>query len=300
LLKQIGEELDCVAWETQTSERPVMAVTDTSTSVPTGRRPAGATETTEDRALRAERTTELLDRLNTAREQGDSVEHDRLVEELVLINLGIAHAIATRYRGRGLNGEDLEQVARLGLVKAAHGFDTTRQNDFLAYAVPTIRGEVRKHFRDQGWMVRPPRRIQELQSRIAAAGAELTQTLGRSPRPSEVAEHLGEELEDVQDALAADGCFSPSSLDRPAREDGGTATVGDLLPDDDHDQEAAEARVALAPVVRRLSERDRRILHLRFFSGWTQEEIARDIGVTQMHVSRLLARILADLREQLT
>jgi RNA polymerase sigma-B factor len=300
LLKQIGEELDCVAWETQTSERPVMAVTDTSTSVPTGRRPAGATETTEDRALRAERTTELLDRLNTAREQGDSVEHDRLVEELVLINLGIAHAIATRYRGRGLNGEDLEQVARLGLVKAAHGFDTTRQNDFLAYAVPTIRGEVRKHFRDQGWMVRPPRRIQELQSRIAAAGAELTQTLGRSPRPSEVAEHLGEELEDVQDALAADGCFSPSSLDRPAREDGGTATVGDLLPDDDHDHEAAEARVTLAPVVRRLSERDRRILHLRFFSGWTQEEIARDIGVTQMHVSRLLARILADLREQLT
>lgn len=269
-------------------------------SVPTERRAAGATETAEDRALRAERTLELLDRLKTAREQGDSVEHDRLVEELVLINLGVAHAIATRYRGRGLNGEDLEQVARLGLVKAAHGFDTSRQNDFLAYAVPTIRGEVRKHFRDQGWMVRPPRRIQELQSRIAAAGAELTQTLGRSPRPSEVAEHLGEDLEDVQDALAADGCFSPSSLDRPAREDGGTATVGDLLPDDDHDQEAAEARVTLAPVVRRLSERDRRILHLRFFSGWTQEEIARDIGVTQMHVSRLLARILADLREQLT
>lgn len=276
-----------------------MAVTDTATPQATGRT-APTVESTEDRVERAERTTEILDRLKAARERHDTEEHDRLVEELVLINLGVAHAIAMRYRGRGLNPEDLDQVARLGLVKAAHGFDTSRQNDFLAYAVPTIRGEVRKHFRDQGWMVRPPRRIQELQSRIAAAGAELTQTLGRSPRPSEVAKHLGEDLEEVQDALAADGCFSPSSLDRPAREDGGTATVGDLIPDDDRDQQAAEARVTLAPVVRRLSARDRRILHLRFFNGWTQEEIARDIGVTQMHVSRLLARILADLREELS
>jgi RNA polymerase sigma-B factor len=250
--------------------------------------------------MRGERTTEILERLKAARERNDTREHDRLVDELVLVNLGVAHAIAKRYRGRGLNPDDLAQVARLGLVKAAHGFDTSRQNDFLAYAVPTIRGEVRKHFRDHGWMVRPPRRIQELQSRIAAAGAELTQTLGRSPRPTEIAKHLDEDLEEVQDALAADGCFSPSSLDRPAREDGGTATVGDLIPDDDRDQRAAEARVTLAPVVRRLSERDRRILHLRFFNGWTQDEIARDIGVTQMHVSRLLARILTDLREELS
>ena len=115
------------------------------------------------------------------------VERRRLLDEVVVANLGIAHSIAMRYRNRGIALDDLDQVARLGLVKAARGFDTDRQNDFLAYAVPTIRGEVRKHFRDHGWTVRPPRRVQELQSKIISAAAELTQSLGRSPRPSELA-----------------------------------------------------------------------------------------------------------------
>lgn len=252
---------------------------------------------TDDRSARSSHTAELLDRIGDAT---TDEERQRLVDELVVTNLGVAHSIAMRYRNRGISVDDLEQVARLGLVKAAKAFDSTRQNDFLAYAVPTIRGEVRKHFRDYGWTVRPPRRIQELQSRIMAAATDLTQSLGRSPRPSEIATHLGAEVEEVHEALSADGCFSPSSLDRRVADDESAATLGDLLPSDDDDHEAAEARLMLAPAVRNLCERDRLILHLRFFKGLTQEEIAQEIGVTQMHVSRLLSRILQDLRSELS
>jgi RNA polymerase sigma-B factor len=252
---------------------------------------------TRDRTERSDRTLDLLHRLAEAH---DEQERHELIEELVLVNLGVAHAIAMRYRNRGISSDDLEQVARLGLVKAAQGFDPARQNDFLAYAVPTIRGEVRKHFRDHGWTVRPPRRIQELQSRIMAAATELTHSLGRSPRPSELAKHLDSSVEEIEEALSADGCFSPSSLDRPVSDEDGSAALGDLLPSDDADQEAAEARLMLAPAIRRLGERDRLILHLRFFKGLTQEEIAQEIGVTQMHVSRLLSRILSELRSEIS
>jgi RNA polymerase sigma-B factor len=223
----------------------------------------------------------------------------RSVEELVHANLGIARSIALRYRNRGIPLEDLEQVARLGLVKAAQNFDPTRRNDFLAYAVPTIRGEVRKHFRDHGWTVRPPRRIQELQTRITAANSELTQELGRAPRPSEIARHLEVPLEELHEALAVEGCFAPASLDRPVGDDNGDTTLADLLTGEEGDLDAAEARLMLAPLIRELDERDRRILHLRFYKGCTQQEIAEDIGVTQMQVSRLLTRIFRDIRAEL-
>jgi RNA polymerase sigma-B factor len=253
--------------------------------------------TLEDRSERSERTLELLRQLAITT---DEQQHRALLDELVVVNLGVAHSIAMRYRNRGISPDDLEQVARLGLVKAAQGFDPERQNDFLAYAVPTIRGEVRKHFRDHGWTVRPPRRIQELQSRIMAAATELTHANGRSPRPSELARHLDTNVEEIEEALSADGCFSPSSLDRPVSDEDGSASLGDLLPSDDADQEAAEARLMLEPAMRMLGERDRLILHLRFFKGMTQEEIAQEIGVTQMHVSRLLTRILKELRSEIS
>lgn len=219
---------------------------------------------------------------------------------LVMAHLGVAQSIARRYRNRGISHDDLEQVARLGLVKAARSYDPSRQNEFLAYAVPTIRGEVRKHFRDQGWMVRPPRRIQELQSRILSAASELTQELGRSPRPSEIAAALDTPVGEIEEALGADGCFTPSSLDRPVGPAADAPTLGEVLPDDGDEHDAVDARVILGPAVRRLSERDRKILHLRYFNGWTQEEIAQEIGVTQMHVSRLLTKILAQLKSELT
>jgi RNA polymerase sigma-B factor len=233
------------------------------------------------------------------RDTDDEHERDLLREEVVVLNMGVARAIAHRYRQRGLNLDDLVQVAYVGLVKAVNGFDLEHERDFLSYAVPTVSGEVKRYFRDFGWTVRPPRRVQELQGQIAKVSNDLAQHLGRSPRPSEVAAELDIEVEAVIEALAADGCFTPSSLDVPVGEDG-SATLGQLMHDEKADFGSAEARVMLGPAVRRLAPRDRRILELRFFEGWTQEQIATDIGVTQMQVSRLLSRILQDLRNELT
>lgn len=222
-------------------------------------------------------------------------ERRQLLESVIVLHLDLAHAEAARYRSRGIPLDDLRQVAALALTKASRGYDVTTGHDFLSYAVPTIRGELRKHFRDHGWMIRPPRRIQELQARINAAEAELSYKLGRSPRPVEIADHLDECTESVIEALASDGCFVPASLDHPAGGDGST-TLGELLPLDDDERQAAEARLMLQPVLSALGERDRRILNMRFYEGLTQREIAARIGVTQMQVSRLLTRILSQLR----
>jgi len=244
---------------------------------------------------RRETTARLLAQIHAT---DDEHERDQLRAEVVVLNMGVARAIAHRYRRRGLAEDDLEQAAYVGLVKAANGFDPAHERDFLSYAVPTVAGEVKRFFRDYGWSVRPPRRVQELQGGIAKSSNDLTQHLGRSPTPREVADDLDVDVESVIEALAADGAFTPASLDVPVGEDG-TATLGDLMPADDTGFTSAEARVVLGPLVRALSARDRRILELRFFEGWTQEQIARDIGVTQMQVSRLLSRILRDLRSEL-
>lgn len=229
----------------------------------------------------------------------DQLEKKRLRDEVVVLNMGVAKAIATRYRDRGVGTEDLMQAAYVGLVKAAQGFDPSFERDFLSYAVPTVTGEVKRYFRDYGWTVRPPRRVQELQSQISRASSELSHTLHRSPKPVEVAEFLSVDVDSVIEALAADGCFTPASLDVRVGEDGSTS-LGELIGEEDSDLGRAETRILLAPAVRRLAPRDRRILELRFFRGWTQEQIAGDIGVTQMQVSRLLARILVDLRAELS
>ena len=231
-------------------------------------------------------------------ETSDETEKKRLRDEIVVLNMGVARAIASRYRDRGIARDDLLQAAYVGLVKAAQGFDPSFERDFLSYAVPTVTGEVKRYFRDFGWTVRPPRRIQELQAQISRASNELSQTLHRSPKPSEVAEFLSIDVDAVIEALAADGCFTPASLDVPVGEDG-NGSLGELLGGDDADMGRAEARILLGPAVRKLKDRDRRIIELRFFYGWTQEQIAQDIGVTQMQVSRLLSRILSDLRAEL-
>ncbi len=249
------------------------------------------------RQQRADETTAALEQACTTT---DPEERHRFLDEVVRLNMGVARAIAHRYRNRGVAEEDLEQVAYLALVRAAQKFDLSQHADFLSYAVPTIRGELKKHFRDHGWAVRPPRRIQELQARIASARQELYQSLGRSPRPSDIAGHLGEDVHEIVDALATEGCFRPTSLDQPLNLEDGTASLGDLIGDDDLGQEAAEARAMLARVIHRLSERDRHIIRLRYFEQFTQQEIADDIGVTQMHISRLLNRIHGDLRGAMT
>ena len=211
----------------------------------------------------------------------------------------LAASIARRYAGRGISSDDLEQVAYLGLVKAVRGYDPARGREFLAYAVPTIRGELRRHFRDAGWTVRPPRRIQELQSRLWATEAELTQTLHRSPTTGELADALGVPLDEVVEALSADGCFAPSSLDAPAADSEG-GSIAERLGGLDPEFDRSEARVMLAEAVRSLGERDRLIVELRFFEGKTQQEIGKEVGVTQMQISRLLSRILSELRASIT
>jgi RNA polymerase sigma-B factor len=209
----------------------------------------------------------------------------------------VAGEIARRYHGRGIPAEDLGQVANLGLVKAVQGFDPAQGNDFLSFAVPTIRGEIRRYFRDFGWTVRPPRSVQEVQARLSGAEAELVQQLGRSPRPSELAEHLGVDLELVLDSMSANGCFTPVSLDAPVGP--GETNPAERLGGLDVEFTRAEARVALGPLLENLTPRERRILEMRFYGGYTQAEIGADIGVTQMQVSRLLTRLLTRLRRRL-
>lgn len=242
-----------------------------------------------------ERSVRTRDLFSLALSSDDEVERHDLMATVIEMHLDLAHAEAARYRSRGVPLDDLRQVAALALTKATRGYDVTTGHDFLSYAVPTIRGELRKHFRDHGWMIRPPRRIQELQARINAAEAELSYRLGRSPQPVEIAKHLEEPTESVIEALASDGCFVPASLDHPAGVDGST-TLGELLPLEDNEHRASEARLMLGPVLGQLGERDRQILSMRFYEGLTQREIAARIGVTQMQVSRLLTRILAQLR----
>lgn len=278
---------------------PERSTTDNATS--DGEGPEGPVGTTTLSSRpgtgRAERTAELLVRASATQ---DEAERTDLLDEVVVLNMGVADAVAARYRSRGIPQDDLQQVAYLALTKAARRYDPeSAGSDFLSYAVPTMRGEVRRYFRDQGWVIRPTRRIQELQAAVYGASEELAATLGRSPRPSELAEHLGEPVEDVQEALATDGCFQPASLDRPVTTESGATTLGALMGEEEIGWDAVEARVALRPVVRNLDERDRRILQLRFFDGCTQSEIARDIGVTQMQVSRLLSRIMRDIRSDL-
>jgi RNA polymerase sigma-B factor len=255
--------------------------------------------TSMTRRQRRERTRRAL---TAVAESSSGRRRQELLDYVVRINMGVARTVAGRYFHRGIDEDDLIQVAYMALTRAARDFDASRHQDFLSYAVPTIRGELKKHFRDQGWMVRPPRRVQEAQARITRAESALSQELGRPVRPSELAAHLDMDLDDVIEALAADGCFAPSSLDRPVATNGDDSGValGDFLGEPDQATPAAEARVVLGPVVRQLKRRDRRIVYLRFFEQRSQQEIADEIGVTQMQVSRLLSRILRDLRRGLS
>jgi RNA polymerase sigma-B factor len=257
--------------------------------------PAASVGDPEDAADRRRISHELLVRASNS----DPKTRQTLLDEVVRLNMAVARSVANRYRNRGVSAEDLFQVAYLGLVKAARRFDQAFEQDFLAYATPTITGEIKRYFRDCGWTVRPPRWVQELQPRIAYIQPTLAQELRRHPDHQEIASSLGVSLCEVTEALAAGGCFHPVSLDSPDTGDP-YHTLGNLLGSDDPDLRRSEIVQALRPLVCRLDHRDRRIIALRFFYGWTQAEIARDIGVTQMQVSRLLSSVLQRLRDQLT
>lgn len=224
--------------------------------------------------------------------------HQACLDEVVLLNAPVARSIASRYRSKGVDADDLEQVAYLGLVKAANGYKLEASTAFLSYAVPTIRGELKRYFRDCAWTIRPPRRVQEMQGNIAAAEPELIQRLGHVPTDEETAAALGTDPSEVAEAASVRGCFSTLSLDAPGTSDGGTSLM-DTVADAEDGYDLVENVHTLTPAVANLGERDKRILQLRFCNGFTQEEIGQELGVSQMQVSRLLRGILETLRTEL-
>ena len=268
-------------------------MTSTQSTAP----PLGATRqfTFPTRDQRSQRTAELLVERASA---VTPAERDAINAEIVEVNRAVAVALARRYRNRGVDFEDLCQTAFEGLTKAVIRFDSDLADDLLSFAVPTIRGELLRHFRDQAWSIRPPRRIQELRQRMGPAGEELRAELGRDPSRAELAARLDVEEADVEEAMHAGDCFQPLSLAQPTTHSS-TLTIADLLCEDDDWNDMSDARMSLIPAVRKLGERDRRILYLRFFEDYTQAEIGEELGVSQMQVSRLLSRLLGRLREEI-
>ncbi len=236
---------------------------------------------------------QLLTRFATTREQAAR-------EELATRFLPLASGLAARYRDRGESMEDLEQVARLGLLKAIDGYDDTRANGFAAYATPTILGELRRHFRDRSWAMRVPRDLKEAMPRIRAAIADLATEKGRMPDVQEVAEATNMKEVEVDEALAASTAARPASLDAPASarmvDEGAVPLVEQVGIDDEH-LEHVEYNVMLEERLEALSERDREVLHLSFVEDLTQSEIGKRVGVSQMQVSRILRSSLERLRE---
>ncbi len=238
----------------------------------------------EDRETR-ERTAELFSRLP---------DDTSAREELVHLYQPLAEYLARKFAGRGEAVEDLIQVASIGLLNAVDRFDMSREVQFPTYAAVTIVGELKRHFRDKGWSVRVPRRLQEVGLRVNRVLGELWQELGRSPTVAEIAKKLELPEEQILEAMEAMQAYSTTSLDAPIGEDG--LTHGDMLPQDDDSLELLEAWASVGPTMRKLPRRERRILYLRFFKGLTQTEIADQLGISQMHVSRLLSQTLAQLR----
>ena len=244
---------------------------------------------TRARALFAELST--LDEDDPARA--------RIREELVEMHLPLVEYLARRFRNRGEPLDDLVQVATIGLIKSVDRFDLERGVEFSTYATPTIVGEVKRHFRDKGWAIRVPRRLQELKLSLAKATGELSQRNGRAPTVAELAAHLEMSEEDVLEGLESANAYSTISLDAPDSGDDESPAVADSLGMTDEALEGVEYRESLKPMLEQLPPREKKILLLRFFGNMTQSQIAAELGISQMHVSRLLARTLASLREGL-
>nr|WP_190989578.1 sigma-70 family RNA polymerase sigma factor [Pseudarthrobacter sulfonivorans] len=217
---------------------------------------------------------------------------------LVLDYLDLAEALAARFEARGRERADLNQVAYLGLVKAAKGFDRSKGESFPAYAAPTITGELKRYLRDRSWMVRPPRHIQDLRSRLFRAEPELAQSLGRNPTVSELARHLDVEAGDVREAINASSSLHPDSLDAVPPH-GGALPASEVLACADMPLDRLEELSCLREAMQDLDAADRELLYRRYFCEETQVELGKRLGMTQMQVSRRLARVLVDLQRRL-
>lgn len=230
-----------------------------------------------------------------------SPEFQRQRDKIAERCLPLADHIARRFEGRGEPRDDLIQVARVGLVNAVARFDVGAGSDFVSFAVPTIMGEVRRHFRDNSWSVKVPRRLKELHLRLGTATADLSQRLGRAPTASELAEELDMDRAEVIEGLVAGSSYNTLSIDSGGSGSGDddARAIADTLGDVDPSLERIENREALRPLLNALPERERTVLVLRFFESMTQTQIAERVGISQMHVSRLLAKSLARLRDEL-
>jgi RNA polymerase sigma-B factor len=237
---------------------------------------------------------ELRERFHTYGRTGDREVRDQLIEA----HLRLAEHLARRFANRGVALDDLIQVASLGLVKAVERFDPERGLEFSTFATPTIVGELKRYFRDKGWAVRVPRRIQELHVEINAMVGELTQRLGRSPTISELAQVAGVCEEDVLEAMEAAQAYRSTSIDATANDEDGRGLANQLGDEDDR-LFNAENRMLINDLLTTLPRREQLMLHLRFFEGMTQSQIADRLGISQMHVSRLLTRSLGQLRQRL-
>lgn len=249
--------------------------------------------TERDRAVEHE----LLDRL-AAMDLQDPARRD-VRDALVTMHLPLVEHLARRFRDRGEHHEDLVQVGTIGLIKAVDRFDVDRGVEFSTYATPTIVGEIKRHFRDRGWAIRVPRRLQELRLLLNRGTADLTQQLGRSPTVAELAKHLDITEDEVLEGLESAQAYATASLDGGSDDSGDGGSVAATLGSVDVELEGVDNRESLRPLLQALPEREKRILQLRFFEHKTQSEIAAEVGLSQMHVSRLLARTLAQLREQM-
>jgi len=229
-------------------------------------------------------------------------DRDRVRARLIEMYIPLAEYLARRFRNRGEQFDDLVQVANVGLIKSVDGFDPERGAAFTSYAIPMIVGELKRHFRDKGWDVRVPRRLQELRLEIGKVTGDLAQDLGRSPTVADLAARLGVSEEEIIEGLDCGQAYRALSLDAPAGDSGdANATgLGDLLGAEDPDMRNVENRVALRPVLAKLPDREQRIIAMRFHGNLTQSQIAAELGISQMHVSRLLAGALRTLRTELT
>lgn len=246
-------------------------------------------------SIRREHRTQSL--LSSLAQETDPSRRAAITAEVVELNLGVCDAVANRFLHRGVERDDLVQVARLALVRAVDRFRPEAERPFLSFAVPTISGELKRYFRDHCWMIRPPRSIQERRARLDQVGRDLEQELGRPPRIAELAAATCQARQEVAESLSAGGGYRPLSLEAPLDGRSAQATIGDLLPVEDQQLESVPERLALRDALSSLRPVDRMIVAWRFAEESSQSEIAKRLGVSQMQVSRMLRRILGQLRE---
>ncbi|MSV55446.1 MAG: SigB/SigF/SigG family RNA polymerase sigma factor [Actinobacteria bacterium] len=225
--------------------------------------------------------------------EAGTTEHESLRAALIERHLPLVTFMARKFADRGEPLDDLIQVGTIGLIKAIDRFEISKGFEFSTFATPTIVGEIKRHFRDKTWAIRVPRRLQELGAAITKANNELTQKLDRSPTPKEIAKHLGVTVDEIAEALESNAAYSTVSLDSGSDE---SPTIGDSVGSLDEALEGVEYRESLKPLLAALDDREKRILQMRFFDNLSQSQIATELGISQMHVSRILTKVLSQLR----